>query len=119
MSLFFVSFLTWVTTLISSVTFILILLGVNPFQASIGFQILFFGFLFLALGGILSLVGFYLREFLTQQSKLSTLVSALRQGFLFSILIVSILIMYATETFAIWQALMLTAVVILLEVYFR
>lgn len=119
MTLFFVSFLTWVITLISSAAFVLILLGIDPFQASLSFQILFFGFLFLALGGILSLIGFYLREFLTQQSKLSTLVSALRQGFLISILVISILIMYATETFAIWQALMLTAVVILLEVYFR
>jgi len=119
MSLFFVSFLIWIVTLISSFGFTLILVGVNPFQASVGLQTLFFAFLFLSLGGVLTLIGYYLRKFLVRQGKLVMLFSALRQGFLGSLLVVSILIIYTTDTFAVWQAIMLIVVVLLLELYFR
>lgn len=119
MSLFLLSFIVWIVTLISTIAFALIFWGVNPFQASLSFLIFFFISFFLSLGGILTLVGFYLREFLIPQGKISVLTTALRQAFLISLLVVSILVMYATETFAIWQAALLVVVAVLLELYLR
>jgi len=119
MTIFFINFVVWILTLVSTAAYLVILLGIDPYQTTLTVIILFFASLFISLAGILALAGYYLREFIFQKGKLSTLFTAIRQGFLISLLVVSILVMYATDTFIAWQAILLLFVVVLLELYFR
>jgi hypothetical protein len=119
MSFILINFLVWTIGLISAISFLLIFTTVNPFEANLVYLVLFFISLFLILTSIFTLLGYYIRETLNHKSGLSLMISSLRQATLISLYLVSIIIMLTTETFAFWQAVLLLAVMILLELYFR
>jgi hypothetical protein len=119
MPLILLNFIVWIVGISALISFILLLTIVNPFEAGIHFLIAFFVSLYLLLASILSLIGYYVREAINKKSHSGLLISSIRQSSLISLYLLSIIVMIATDTFVIWQAVLFLIVIFLLELYFR
>jgi len=119
MPLLLLNLIIWMIGIVSAIAFSLILFTVNPFQAELGYLIAFFISFFLLLTVLFSLVGYYIREAINNKSNIGLMTSSIRQSSLISLYLLSIIIMEATNTFAVWQAILLLVVIVLLELYFR
>ena len=107
------------STIFCWVGFILILFYINPDEAStIGLAAFYLSLLF-SLTGTFSLIGFYLRVWLSRNEIVFANVSpSFRQGFFLSIIFVVSLILQAFRILSWWDGLLLVGSVVLLEFYF-
>jgi hypothetical protein len=112
--------ITAVFTLISMAVFILMLFRVDPFMGGKSALIYFLASLFLALSGILTFVGYYLRSMFNKDKiHFNNFIVSLRQGVLISTVIVGLLILKSMESLAWWDGLLLVASMVFLELFFR
>jgi len=112
--------LTWVLTLILTIVFLVVLFRVDPYEGGISALVAFMAILFLVLGGILTLPGYYLRVWtLKSREHNKFYLTALRQAILISIAIVGLLLLKAMDVLAWWDGLLLVGALVLLELFFR
>jgi hypothetical protein len=99
--------------------FVLILFYVNPDEAGFVGFLAFYLSLFFALTGTFSLIGFYLRVWLSRNEILFKHISpAFRQGFFLALILVISLVLQAFRILTWWDGLLLVGSVVLLEFYF-
>lgn len=107
-------------TVLSFIALFLVLLNFSPDKAdALGFS-LFFLSLFLGLAGIFTLLGFYLRVWLTKNEiYFKALRDALRQGVIFSLGILGIIGLKILNFLTLWDALLLFGALILFDLYLK
>ncbi len=99
---------------------LLTLLNTNPSQGGQPAILAFYLSLFAGLFGTLTLAGYGLRRLLAHNElKYSLIRASFRQAFLASVLLVGMLLMQSLGLFSWWDAWLLIAVVVLLELYLR
>ena len=106
-------------TILAGATFFLILFRVDPATAgTLGFA-LFYGSLFLALSGAVSIVGFLVRVLSHREEILSKLVGlSFRQAVLLSAMAIGALALHARDLLSWWNSILLVAAVTVVEFIF-
>ena len=101
------------------VAWIVVLFNIDPFAAGpLGF-VFFYLTLFFSLVTTFSVIGLVLRRWLVKdQLAVKQVATALRQGILFSVLIVGSLILLSFDLLTWWNTLLLVAVLAVLEFFF-
>lgn len=98
----------------------LTVVNTNPTQGGQAAVLAFYLSLFAGLFGALTLVGYGWRRLVTHNElKYSILRTAFRQAFLVSVLVIGLLLLQSLQLFSWWEAWLLIAVVVLLELYLR
>ncbi len=113
-------YLIWmlVGTLISWVALGLVLTYINPEIASPTGLVLFYGSVFLSLGGSITLLGFLWRRLRYRDEVLFRQVStSFRQGLLLSLVVVATLFLQANRLLSWWNLLLLVGGLSLLEYF--
>jgi len=109
-----------VSTIICFVSWIFVLFSINPDTSGIIGIILFILMLFLFMTGFFTLIGFYLRKKIFNKNNDFKLVGALfRQGILFSLIFIGMLILNKFQLLFWWSSLLLILAICLLEFYFN
>lgn len=107
------------STLFCWICFILVLFYIDPEQTNLVGFLAFYLSLFFALTGIFSLIGFYLRVWLSKNEIIFRHISpAFRQGFFLSLILVVSLILQSFRILTWWDGILLVGSVVLLEFYF-
>jgi hypothetical protein len=108
-----------ISTIFCWAAFFLILIYIDPDQASfIGF-LSFYISLFFAIVGTLTLIGFYLRVWFSRNEVLFAHVApAFRQAILLSLILVVSLVLQSFRLLTWWDGALLVGSVVLLEFYF-
>lgn len=107
-------------TLVSIIIFIFVLFRVDPFTSGISALVFFLVILFLALSGLLTFPGYYLRAIINKnKTPLANFNVSLRQSILISTGMVGLLILKSTEGLAWWNGILLIASLVFLEMFFR
>ncbi|TSC90722.1 MAG: Uncharacterized protein CEN92_416 [Candidatus Berkelbacteria bacterium Licking1014_96] len=107
-------------TVISIIVFVFVLFRVDPFTSGISALVFFLVILFLALSGLLTFPGYYLRTIINKnKTPLANFNISLRQSILISTGMVGLLILKSTEGLAWWNGLLLIAALAFLEMFFR
>lgn len=99
-------------TLFSLASFIAILWGADPYSANFPVRILFFVTLFFAFIGLFSFINIWVSRFV---SKPMALGAAFRRGFLFSSLVISLILLQAFSALNIGNAIAVFLVVLAAE----
>jgi len=108
-----------IATLFCLSSFILVLFYINPFETNILGVICFYLSLLFSLTGIFTLLGFYIRKWLTHNEIIFAHVGiSFRQAFLFSLCIIGCLILQSMRMFSFWTGGLLVASICLLEFFF-
>lgn len=112
-------FLIFVITLIALGTWFLILFNINPHNTDLISISAFFASLLLWLSGISTLILFYLRIKLSNKEIIFVhLPLSLRQGFLFSLAIVLVILLLSLSVLTWWSGILLMISIFLLELFF-
>lgn len=107
-------------TLVTIIIFIFVLFRVDPFTSGISALVFFLVILFLALSGLLTFPGYYLRAIINKnKTPLINYSVSLRQSILISTGIVGLLILKSTDGLMWWNGLLLVASLVFLEMFFR
>lgn len=107
-------------TLLALGIFLAIFFNSDPYTADIFTKTAFFVSLFLFFGGFLTFLGFYLRVYFSNREVIyDNFPVALRQALLVSFLLTGLLVLQSLRVLSLWDSIILTVVVILIELYFR
>lgn len=119
MTLGIFSILMILGTVLSAVSFLIILFYIDPMQAGGLGILLFYAALILSLLGIIHLVGFFLRLKLFRRNNIFyTLSTALRQAIFFTILIVGTLFLQSQKILNWWNIILFVLALTVLEFFF-
>lgn len=107
-------------TLIFWIAFFIFVFYFNPTKIDFLAFVIFFLDLFAALFGTFTLIGFYMRvRFSKKEVGLNMFKTSLRQGFVFAIFIIGVLIFLALKIFSWWSVSLFLVVIILIELILR
>lgn len=107
-------------TLLALGIFIMVLFNSEPENSDIIVKGTFFSSLFVFFCGILTFIGFYLRVARSNNKMFfSNFIPSLRQATLFSLLIISLLILRSLKLLNWWDVIMLTLCLMLFEMFFQ
>lgn len=107
------------STFLALGAWLFILFNIDPYEAGLAGQILFYFSLWIFLLGLWVNILVWLRvKFLGGEGAIETMGLSFRQGFLLALLIVSIIALNATGYFTWWIGLLVTAGIFLVEFYF-
>ncbi len=113
-------FLIFMATVLCWGAFLLALFNTNPEDAGVMALVSFFGSLFFALMGTLTLIGFYLRVYFSKNEVIyANMGIAFRQAVLFSICVIGLLILQALRLLNWWDGILFCLAILSLELYFR
>lgn len=102
------------------VAWVLTVLNTNPAQGGQAAILAFYLSLFAGLFGAVTLLGYGLRRWTAHNElKYRIIRTAFRQGFLFSVLVVTLLLLQSVRLLSWWDVWLLVTVVVLLELYLR
>lgn len=113
-------FSLFVTLVVSGGLLILLVFGVDPYQAPAWITFLFYFSLLLLLAAGLSISGFYLKVWASNREVIfAHLLPTLRQSLFISFALVGILFLKQLKVLNWWNCLMLLAAIGLIELFFR
>jgi len=108
-----------VSTIVSFAAWFLVLQNVDPNSAGLPGFLLFYFTLFFALTSFFSLVGFYLRRKIFENSiEFKQVEVAFRQGMFFAVTFVGLLILQGERMLDIYSAFLFVLFVVVMEFYF-
>jgi hypothetical protein len=100
-------------------SWVLILLYLDPEHAGFFGLTLFYLSLFFALVGTVTLIGFYARVRLSHNEVVfSHIRTSFRQGILFALLAIGLLLLQSAQLFSLWTGLLLAIIIVLFEFFF-
>jgi hypothetical protein len=109
----------FVATALGWVSWVVVLNKMSPFLSGVLALVLFYSSLFLALTGTFALLNYYIRlAFNRPENFFHHLNTALRQGVLLSFMVCVGLVFQRLRVLTWWDALLLLAIVVLVEYYF-
>lgn len=109
----------FLATILGWASWIVVINNLSPFLSGYLALNLFYAALFVALTGTFSVLTYYLRMSLSSnKDRFHHLNASLRQGSLFSIIFVVAMIFQRLRVLTWWDALLLVAIVVLIEYYF-
>lgn len=107
------------STFVALGAWLFILLNIDPYEAGIAGQVLFYFSFWIFLLGVWVNILVWLRvKFLGAEGAIATMGLSFRQGFLLATLAVLIIVLNATGYFVWWIGLLVTAGIFLIEFYF-
>jgi len=107
------------STFLALGAWVFVLFNIDPFDAGIVGQIFFYFSLWLFLLGVFVNILTWLRvRFLGGEQAVETMGLSFRQGFLLALLLITLLILWASGFFVWWVALLVTAGFFLAELFF-
>lgn len=99
---------------------LLLVSNVNPFQAPFWVIGLFYLMMFLFLTGVFAISGFYFKVWMSRREIIfAHLVPTLRQGAIFSFILVGLLFLEQIKVLNWWIALLFIVSILMLELFFR
>lgn len=107
-----------VLTLVCWLAWVLVLFLINPEEAGLIGEILFYFSLFLAVLGTLSLLGFIIRARFKKGPVFKQVETSFRQAFWLSVLLTGILVLKENNLLRWWNSLLLLLFLIFLEIFF-
>lgn len=106
-------------TLIAWIGWLFILFEVNPDNADLFWIIIFYLSLLVALFGTCSMIGFFVRVWLSSEERLFKHLSvSSRQGALLALFLVGLLLLQANNFLVWWNVLVLCLAVVIVELFF-
>lgn len=106
-------------TVIAWISWIFILIEINPFEAEVIWIIAFYVSFAIALFGFFSLLGFFFRVWFSQEPRLFVHLSiSSRQGGLLSFLFVMLLLLQSNDYLFWWNVILLILAILLVEFFF-
>ena len=113
-------FLIFVITLLALGTWLSLLFNIDPKITDNMTIIFFFLSLFIALSGLFTFIGFYLRIYFSNHEILfSALPAAVRQGLFLSMLITGLLVLKSLKVLNLWDGLVFAAIIVIPELFSR
>jgi len=107
-------------TLFAIASTILTIFNYNPFKSGVDVFIYFYLALFFAIGGILSLIIFWIKYYITSnQTVYNQFWPSVRQGFLVSLAIIMLLFFKGLKILDWWIGIPIVIVCLLFELFFR
>jgi len=107
------------STFLALGAWVFVLFNIDPFDAGIVGQIFFYFSLWLFLLGVFVNILTWLRvRFLGGEQAVETMGLSFRQGFLLALLLITLLVLWASGFFVWWVALLVTAGFFLVELFF-
>lgn len=120
MSLRLYLFSLYLTAIIALGLFLVIFMGVNPYNAPTWLVLLFYGVIFIFLLSIFAIIGFYLKVRISNREVVfAHLIPTLRQGALFSFALTGILFFEQVKVLNLWTIVVFLIAIILIELFFR
>jgi len=108
-----------VATVIAWVGWSVVVTTVDPFEAETIWLIAFYASLAIALFGLFSLIGFFLRVWMSREQRIFRhLAVASRQGLLLSFFLCSLLMLQANKILYWWNVSLLILALIIIELFF-
>lgn len=109
-----------ITAILGWASWLVVLYKLSPFSEQALSLGLFYGSLFIALSGTLSLIFYFLKAWKNKQEIYNAhLNSSLRQGILLSVMTITGLAFQRLRVLTWWDSLLLLAIVLLIEFYFN
>lgn len=108
------------SVILCSISWILIVIYIDPSKTNLIGLSLFYLSLFFCLTGLFALIGFYARKkiFMKNEAEFSKIEITFRQGFFLSLIFVGILFLQSFRMLYWWNALIFVVVIIFLELCF-
>jgi len=111
-----IGFLTVICWLVSGA----VILGTDPGQINIDIFIVFYLSLFLAIAGLVSLIGFAVRVKVGRGETIYNHMGvSARQAILLSLVLVGLLLLQAVRVLNWWDGILLVTAILMLELYFK
>jgi len=108
------------SVLLCFISWVLIIVYINPNKTNLIGLSLFYLSLFFCLTGLFALIGFYVRKkiFTKNEAEFSKIEITFRQGVFLSLIFVGVLFLQSFRTLHWWNALIFVIVIIFFELYF-